>query len=191
MRFDFTAVCLVLSAALVSGPSGQDADDSLGRDAFKRIQEEASSEVRENIVGAWRLTDFDHPIENVDRSNVAGFAIFSEGYMAIVLHARRFADDPSIYADLAQATAGKWQLPSHDRLQIATIVGHSNFSGDLVYETGATPREYEPRVIDANTLLLRRPDGALLTFARMRPSAFSPELQKILDDSRGQQAGEL
>jgi len=187
MRLDFPTLVLALGAVLASGTRVQDADESSPRESFKRIREEAARELREQILGAWRLTNFEHPAEPADQNNVAGFAIFTEGYMAIVLQARRYREDTTLFLDHAQASAGKWQLQSYDRLQYASMVGHSNFSGDMVFESGATPREMEPRIVDGKTLLLRRPDGALMTFTRLQASPFSSELLELIEDRRGLQ----
>jgi hypothetical protein len=145
-------------------------------------------ELERGLIGLWNLTRFVHPDRTPEDGEVIGAAHFAEDLMTIMLHARRqplFSPDANFFV---QAGLHHWRITDVNRLHTATIIGHNDLTGRLVYETSFQPREFDVR-IDDNGLVLTRPDGARLEFTRVQESEFPQAAIDRLREARAARAG--
>jgi hypothetical protein len=155
------------------------------------LQEERKAEAAKQMLGAWMLERFEHPTELVPPENVRGCAMSTDGYLMIEMHARRPSRVPvgNQWVMLYQSGLYQYVFEDDKRITCSTILGHSNFSGDMEYEVPGTPRQFDLEV-GAYSMVLTRPDGARLLFKRLPPNPqLSDETLKKMEALRAQRGG--
>jgi hypothetical protein len=128
---------------------------------------------REQLLGAWQLTRAKRGSEAFVGGKAAGYALFTEGFMALGLHV---ASSVSTAFDgtFFQTGIHRWQIDTAARLETSSLIGTTSFTPDEIarFEPHGTRRLYE-LVLNANELVLRRSDGSSeLTFMRLKGLGF-------------------
>ncbi len=173
-------------AQLTQEPGGSEGALPLG---WRQQQQRALDELRAGLIGSWTLSEFEHVTNDLSDVNVAGYLGITEDLLTIVLHttdpdAGSF-DDPRRF----QAGVHHWRLSEANRLQTASVLGHSNFAGgQLAFERLFTTREYELVVSERNLELIRA-DGSKLRFLKLPKQAF-PEAALLGLDVPREDSGE-
>ncbi len=134
------------------------------------------------LLGTWTLLNFVHPVEIMDADSIRGYLTISEGFMTMIIHARPMAgvNETAFPDHLAQAGLHRWRIERDDIMQLATVMGHSNFGYELEWEKPNEPREFRLE-LDKDVLSLTRPDFSVLTFRRVTSMEFP---QQALDRMR-------
>lgn len=189
-----TAALVVTCLALPIWPSRQDtpqtpdqANDPVGAD----IQEATESDLEvgdwtlaakwKGLIGAWQLMELDHASELVPPESIRGYLTFQPGFMNMIIHARSLDDDPE---QLGQAGTYRWQMTDEAILQTATMMGHSNFSGEFEWEPTNVPREFRVE-LKGDDLVLTRPDLSRLIFRRIEPGKYPEAALRRIEELRG------
>jgi hypothetical protein len=163
----------------------QDAQPGTARSSFQDMEAQRVAQMQKDVLGAWMLERFEHATQVIEQSDVRGAAMFTEGFLCVIMHARE--DNNSIvgprYNMLQQSGMYQVRFIDNARLQASTIMGSSNFSGDFEYETAYAPREYDVQLA-GDALVLVRPDASKLHFRRMRAQEFPAETLRLLEEAR-------
>lgn len=166
----------------------QDTRPSTGRRTFEDLEAERVAQIQKDVLGAWMLERFEHATRVVEQDDVRGAAMFTEGFLCVIVHARE--DNQSIvgprYNMLQQSGMYQVRFLGNARLQASTIMGSSNFGGELEYETAYAPREYDVQLA-GDALVLVRPDSSKLHFRRMQASEFPAETLRLIEEARLEQ----
>lgn len=154
-------------------PGGDEPEEEYELPPLLKYRQERRDAIVENLEGAWDLVRY---IEEatVFQEGVVGFAMFSNGYMSLIITS--FARDTSDNSELLMVQTGSYHYRISDlaTLQTSTILGVDNYeTGYPGFEPTGSAREFEVTV-DETRLELRHPDGARLEFLR-RPDPIFPE----------------
>lgn len=143
----------------------------------------------EPLLGTWTLMNFAHPTAPIEPDSIRGYLTVSEGFLNMIIHARPAdgGQNESDFPDhLAQAGLHRWRISDQGILQLANVMGHSNFGYELQWELPNEPREFRP-VLDKDNLTLTRPDFGVLTFRRVTsadfPQAALTKMRELGDES--------
>jgi hypothetical protein len=150
---------------------------------FGKLGDATAEQKLKALLGTWRLRLFTHSEADIPPETVTGWMVFDTGHAAMIFHA---SEEVQTRWELrVQSFVGQFRFNADDRLQIVTQLGHTNFEeGEIENEPRGYPREYDVRLIGVDTVQLRRPDGSRFTFERVRPSPFSPDLIRAIEESR-------
>jgi hypothetical protein len=127
----------------------------------------------EPLIGNWALMSFVHPDELMNSESIRGYITVTEGFLSMIIHARPMegVNETAFPDHLAQAGLHRWRITDRSVLQLANVMGHSNFGEELQWEQPNEPREFAV-LLEGDDLILRRPDNALLTFRRVTKADF-------------------
>ena len=170
---------LILGLALALGPSDSVPDQPsvapLTQEpeiGWRQRQNQEQEKLRASLQGSWTLAEFNHSRNNLDGVPVTGYMGITEDLLTILVHAGDpevgLFDDPRRF----QAGVHHWRLSEEGRLQLASVLAHSNFAdGALVFENLYTTRQYEITLSESR-LDLTRPDRSVLRFAKLEEQIF-------------------
>lgn len=162
------------------------AQDPPARISLHEAQEERSKQAALDLEGLWRLDRFEHVANVIEPGTVAGWTLFSDGAMALSIHALQ--ESASIFDDgideLHQGGIHEYMIDGVGRLITATLIGESNFSGEMLYEFPRTPRIFGLEV-GKSLLVLTREDGSKLHFTRVESAFPREEVDRILRERAG------
>ncbi|MDG1499257.1 MAG: hypothetical protein P8N31_02005 [Planctomycetota bacterium] len=127
----------------------------------------------EPLIGTWALMSFQHPTETILADSIRGFLTVGEGFLSMIIHARptEGENDTDFPDRLAQSGLHRWRISEQGILQLANVMGHSNFGYELEWELPNEPREFSI-VLEENSLVLTRPDFGELDFRRITKADF-------------------
>lgn len=192
MRPASSAFLVGLAALGLLSAAPQDPVPQKGEDLdilapFTAYREEEKARMEEEIQGAWRLNMLETPSERFDDRVIQGFALFYDGYMALVLQGEQQVEgfltvDQREYR--LQAGIYRFQFSNQLTLQTASVMGFSNADAfDLIFERLDEPREF---LVDLNEreLRLNHPNGHWLVFEHMDTSIFPEEALRALERKR-------
>ncbi len=129
--------------------------------------------LNKGLTGAWQLISLETPDEFVDSQDFRGFALFHDGYMTLLLmgaedEAAIFAID-TIYTILTGAY--RYQVGEDLTLQLASVMGIDNASGNFLFNPAGEPREFEMLLVE-DDLTLWEIAGNHYEFRRLGPTKF-------------------
>ncbi|MFT5080780.1 MAG: hypothetical protein ACI9D0_002125 [Bacteroidia bacterium] len=127
----------------------------------------------EPLIGTWTLMSFRHPTATIQPESIRGFLTVGEGFLSMIIHARptEGENDTDFPDHLAQAGLHRWRINEKGILQLANVMGHSNFGYELQWETPNEPREFRI-ALDEDSLQLTRPDFGELSYRRITKADF-------------------
>jgi hypothetical protein len=177
---------LAAAAATAPGLGRGSAQDQPPRAGLQAAREERAEQAALDVEGLWQLSRFDHAENVIEPGTVAGWALFSDGAMAISIHA--IQENANIFDDgideLHQGGIHQYMIDGLGRLITATLIGESNFSGDMLYELPRTPRVFE-LAVGKSFLALTREDGSTMHFTRAQATFPREEVDRILREREG------
>lgn len=155
---------------------GQDGEDSAEEDEGPQRVPVTGWEIEpkwEPLIGTWTLMSFHHPSETIQSDSIRGYLTVSEGFLSMIIHARptEGENDTDFPDRLAQAGLHRWRITEKGILQLANVMGHSNFGYELEWELPNEPREFRI-VLEGDSLVLTRPDFGELSFRRITKADF-------------------
>lgn len=151
-------------------------------ESWQDIRSRKNAEIMEQLEGAWVLQEMLNTIVPIDPEDVRGFAVIVDGYISIVAHARSLLPTTGQHLFLSQANISQFELEEHSigEMRAATLIGHSDFSGNFLYEQANDPREFQVQVHE-NDLFLERADGSQLRFRRLQTGLFPKAAEERLE----------
>lgn len=153
------------------------------RDPVMRAKAKRVAALTANLVGAWRMTEMTPTPPALPPVRSSGVLVVTEHVLSLIAHGVSDAALTDETRELVQAGAHYWRIGPLETLEMAAVMGHDNFDGDLVAEPRLEPREYEISLV-ANQLTLSRRDGARLVFERFDVRSFPPEAARFVDALR-------
>jgi hypothetical protein len=160
----------------------EDPTDAI-RDPVLRAKAKRVAALTASLPGAWRLTEMTPAPPAQPPVRVSGILVVTEHVLSLIAHGVSDASLTGETRELVQAGAHYWRIGTFETLEMAAVMGHDNFDGDLVAEPRLEPREYEISLM-ANRLTLSRRDGARLVFERFDVNSFPPEAARFVDALR-------
>lgn len=139
------------------------------------FQAERARKYTEALVGSWQLVGFDHATKQLTGLPIAGvLTLTADGFLHNIIHTRNPDRNPLFNGELfVQGGVHHWRVDGDGMLQLSSIVAHSNFSGDMVFELPTTLREYGIEfMLEEQSLNLIRPDTSRLRLERIQGGVF-------------------
>lgn len=138
-------------------------------------QEDAKKELEEHLVGVWTLTTYRSQLRTADLQQVAGFAMFQDGYMSIIMQAQAI-EPGDLEGDIAfyfQAGTYRYQVSTRRTLQVASMLGFDNMNpeGEIQFIGNRSIREH-PIVMNGDEMILSSTEGAQIGFRKLGPTGF-------------------
>jgi hypothetical protein len=170
MRTPLTALFVILPLLPWSGPAGDPAQDGDPAPVNWRTSPELTREhYQKELRGAWQLTRAQRGGEVFSGGNAAGYAIFSEGYMALELHL--FSEDhlPDTDGTFFQTGVHRWQINAATELETHGLIGTTSFTEDeqVTFEPPGQRRAFRVAMEGKNLVLRHTDNWGELRFRRL------------------------
>jgi hypothetical protein len=141
-----------------------------------RIQAERMTK---EIVSAWQLVRCERPSEDLAHGDVAGYALFTEGYMSLEIHLQSQlipADGEGVFF---QSGVHRWRFDESARLETVGLIGVDNFNDDeeFAFESPGERRQFRAWVSGDELVLERTDTQTKLTFQRLGKLPFPGQEQ--------------
>lgn len=164
-------------------PDEEEEEEEVGLEGLRSRQERENAEMLEKLEGAWSLQELVHASSPVRPEDVFGFATFVDGYVSIVAHAKDDVPGDPEPDFFFQASISQFELTGNGRMMAASMIGHSNFSGEFDFDTPNLPRQFIIQVHE-HDLFLTRTDGSKLIFRKLQPGFFTSAGRSLLEEER-------
>lgn len=167
----------LLTLCLIAVPSQEEAQEKpKTTKPFPRDFEEIAEGLQENLLGAWRLIEIFDPRGFIESKEIAGYAVFTEGFMALEFHIYLATDFGAEDRDTYYVTGThRFEFDEAARLRTTSLIGTSNINPErrFRFERPGQVREYVVTV-EGDELMLERDDenearGSRFTFQRENP----------------------
>lgn len=188
-----TGLALVTLLASIHGtsanyqdPATADAEDAVEEEDPTAVTGWSLDEKWQPLIGTWTLMNFVHPTEVMESESIRGYLTITEGFLSMIIHARpTLGVNETAFPDhLAQAGLHRWRMGDDDIMQLASVMGHSNFGPELQWEKPNEPREFIVE-LKKEVLTLTRADYSVLSFRRITSAEFPLAALKRMNEIRG------
>lgn len=127
----------------------------------------------DQIVGMWRLVEFDTKVLNSDRRAQAGYLMIADGFLSFECHIAWMDSSGSREASTFFSGTHEYQLGDDGVLTMTQLIGTTmNPTGQTpVFEQVGRKREYKARLDGARLVLVREQDDQTFKFEKMQSSA--------------------
>jgi hypothetical protein len=138
--------------------SAQD-EDSQAAD-WRASPELTREHYKKELRGAWQLVRAQRAGEVFSGTNAAGYAVFSEGYMAIELHLFSENHRPDTDGTFFQTGVHRWQINAATQLETHSLIGTTSFTEDedVSFEPPGQRRAFRV-TLEGKSLVLRHADN--------------------------------
>ena len=138
--------------------------------------------------GAWQLTRAKRAGEVFSGGDAAGYAIFTEGHMALELHLVSADHLPNTDGTFFQTGVHRWHVNAATHLETHSLIGTTSFTQDedVSFEPPGQRREFRV-TMDGKNLVLRHTDNwGELRFRKLGNMPF-PGTRKSATDFYGRE----
>jgi len=184
MRMHTTAAL----ASILIIPLAVMAQDSKPLAPFERLAASETERLEKDIQGTWLLMELTSPEILIDPADVAGYALFREGFVSLVIHARSIQPGfLGVRQNLFyQGGVRRYRISRGQSLQMVSMIEHHNFTSgaELAFERPGTASQFSVNLAD-NALTLRTEKGDAFIFRRVTSRGFPKQAEERFLDGAG------
>jgi len=127
----------------------------------------------QQILGAWRLTEFETPILRRERREEVGYLLIGDGFLSFECHIGWRTDGGGWESGTYFSGTHSFTMRSDDVLEMSSLIGtviDPNGSTPMALPIG-TKRQYKAKIVGTKLVLEREQDQQTFTFERLAASA--------------------
>lgn len=127
----------------------------------------------QQILGAWRLTEFETPILKREKRDEVGYLLIGDGFLSFECHIGWLTDGGGYESGTYFSGTHSYTMRSDDVLEMSSLIGTAidpNGSTPIAVPIG-TRRQYKAKMVGTKLVLVREQDQQTFTFERLAASA--------------------
>ncbi|MEZ5977531.1 MAG: hypothetical protein R3F34_04865 [Planctomycetota bacterium] len=164
------------------GETDPQQDDELVDPALRASAKRVEA-LTNGLKGAWRLVRFHPAAPAADPAQASGLLLVGDNILTIQLQTVPQQTTSRLPEPVVQVGAHYWRIGPLETLELASVTGFDNASGDVRFEPSLEPREYVPTIVGTR-LVLAKPDGTRLEFDRFDVNSFPPQAIRFVEAMR-------